>query len=121
MRPHHATSYGKPQTCSNLLCAPLRFASPSDIEDPDENVVLDASTPVGHFDACPAIGCPPRADQNLPVHVRVADRVAHEIRQSARELVTIALHGRAIRIIGHMYHKVHMPLLACARASPTTS
>ena len=110
MRLNHATSYGEPKTCAGRFRTPLWFATPSDVEDPGEIVVLDASTPVGHIDACPAIWCPPRADQNLAVHVRMADRVAHEIRQSAGELVAIALHGKAIRIIDHVYHKVYMPL-----------
>ena len=108
MRLDYSPGYGKPKACSGVFCAPFRFASPADLEDPGQVVVVDASTLVSDGEPRPAIGSPPRADLDPPLCGGVADGVADESGEGTGELVTIALHGKAIGVVGDVQDEFYL-------------
>jgi len=108
MRLDNSAGNGKSKTCSGVSCAPFRLSSPADLEDPGQVVILDASAPVGDGEPGPAIGGAPGTDPDLPVLARVANGIADEIRQGAGEFVAIALHRKAIGVVGHIEDQVDM-------------
>ena len=82
VRLNDATGNRESKSRPGVTCA-LGFSSPTDLEDPCQLVVGDASAAVGDGEPSPTLGCPSCADQNLPVLAGVADGVADEIGQRA--------------------------------------
>ena len=106
MRLDHPTGNGQPKSGSGVGRAAFGLSSPTDLKDTCQVVVLDTSTLVGYGETRPAVRCPPRADQNLPVLLGVTHRVTNEIGQGPRKLLSIALHRKAIGVVGHIQDEV---------------
>ena len=82
VRLNDATGNGESKSRPGVTCA-LGFSSPTDLEDPCQLVVGDASAAVGDGESSPTVRFPSCAYQDLPILAGVADGVADEIGQRA--------------------------------------
>ena len=78
VRLNDATGNRESKSRPGVTCA-LGFSSPTDLEDPCQLVVGDASAAVGDGESSATVGFPSCADQDLPVLVGVPDGVSDEI------------------------------------------